>query len=853
MAAIPTNKKMARKPTEEPISGEAAAGASAPKQPAKGLDQNVQKESMGTNAGVSQQLKPGQLFAWFELQQELENGRTGAVWLAQDFSVKRPVEKVALKFLPDSVVRNKTAVEDLKSEISRRIPLRHPNILRVFAMVESKARVAIPMEHLDGQSLSRLRLTEPNQFFEVRDVEKWVQQLCEAVEYAHQEIGVVDGNIVPENLIIGPDGNLKLKEFGVSNCISDSMRRWEKALPEPGENILYQSPQQKAGEPPVRADDLFSLGAILYELLTGQPPLEVAEKGISSMTGRRAELGLKGEAIPKAWEDAVAACLASDPLQRPESAIELKNRLKIVSPPSDVPAATDTEIQVGSLGYFAFRLRPDAKPKGPRRTLPGRKLWGVIAGLIFILALALAIAFYSFHRTANSELGRIVVNTIPNQARVFLDGIPRGITPLVLEDIAPGNRQLRIELEGYEEKILVLPVSQGAQGSFQVIHLVPIGATTSSGMSPTSTPASKSSEANRIATPETTPEVRRAPTSQSAPTVSPEVSSAPAIQTSPSPLSELKPVPSSEPVSAASPEASLAPTPQTSPVPPSEAKPESSSEPVSAASPENSSAANPQTSPAPPLEEKPASTSQAIAAVSPENSPAATPEPTPVSSPEVTPSPSSEPVSAASPQVGSEPAREAVPAPSPQAEQTPSSEVGPTVSSSETARQSEKQSAGPSSISLSQADIDATKEEVIKRINALPGVAPEKKAILIENLHKARSMVRLTVIPFESGQANLRRAAVNELVNAFAKPEMRDKISDPTTILVVAGYADAGGRADLNLRVSRERAESVTKVLKEQANLLNAMQTIGMGGTDLLDSNRREQNRAVEVWAVVPW
>ena len=851
MAAIPINKKMARKPTEEPISEDAAAGASAPQQPAKGVDQNVSKESMGTTAGVSQQLKPGQLFAWFELQHELENGRTGAVWLAQDFSVKRPVEKVALKFLPDSVVRNKTAVEDLKSEISRRIPLRHPNILRVFAMVESKARVAIPMEHLDGQSLSRLRLTEPNQFFEVRDVEKWVHQLCEAVEYAHQEIGVVDGNIVPENLIIGPDGNLKLKEFGVSNCISESMRRWKKELPEPGENISYQSPQQKAGEPPVRADDLFSLGAILYALLTGEPPLDVAEKGISSMTGRRAELGLKGEAIPKAWEDAVAACLASDPLQRPESAIELKNRLKIVSPPSDVRAATDTEIQAGSLGYFAFRPRPDAKPKGPMRALPGRKLWGVIAGLIFLLALASAIAFYSFHRTANSELGRIVVNTIPNQARVFLDGIPRGITPLVLEDIAPGNRQLRIELEGYEEKILVVPVSQGAQGSFQVIHLVPIGATTSSETSPT--PASKSSEANRIATPETTPNVRPALTPEPAPTLSPEVSSAPAIQTSPSPPSESKPAPSSEPVSAGSPEASLTPTPQTSPVPRSEAKTESSSQPVSAGSPEKSSAASPQTSPAPPVEEKPAPTSEAITAVSPENRPAVTPEPTPVSSPEVTPSPTSEPVSGGSPGVSSEPAREAVPAPSLQANQTPSSEVGPTVSPSETASQSEKQSAGPSSISLSQADIDATKEEVIKRINALPGVAPEKKAILIENLHKARSMVRLTVIPFESGQANLRRAAINELVNTFAKPEIRDKISDPTTILVVAGYADAGGRADLNLRVSRERAESVTKVLKEQANLLNAMQTIGMGGTDLLDSDRREQNRAVEVWAVVPW
>ncbi len=792
MAAIPISNKMARKPTKEPISQEAAAGASAAKQPAKVLDQNVPKESMGTSAGVSQQLKPGQLFAWFELQRELDNGRTGAVWLAQDFSVKRPVDQVALKFLPDGIVGNKTAVEELKSEISRRIPLRHPNVLRVFGLVESKARVAIPMEHLDGQSLSRLRLTKPNQIFEVRDVEKWAEQLCEAVEYAHQEVGVIDGNIVPENLIIGPDGNLKLKEFGISNCISDSMRRWKKATPEPGENMSYKSPQQKAGEPPAMADDLFSLGAIFYELLTGQLPFGAGEKRISSMTERRAELGIKGEAIPKNWEEAVAACLANDPLQRPESAIELENRLKIVSSPSDVRAATDTGIQVGSLGYFAFQPRPVAKPKGPMRTSPSRKLWGVIAGLIFILALASAIAFYSFHRTANPELGRIVVNTIPNQAKVFLDGIPRGTTPLVLEDIAPGNRQLRIELEGYEEKILVIPVSRGAQGSSQVIHLVPVEATTSTEISPAPTPASSpasSSEANRKATPEATLEGRPAPTSEPAPTASPEVS--------------------------------LAPIPQTTPAPPSEVRPAPTSEPVSAASPNPSSAA--------------------------------TPGPTPASSPEVKPSPTSEPVPAASPEVSSDPARESVPGPSLQSNQAPSPEVGPTISSPETASQSEKQSAGPSSISLSQADIDATKGEVIKRINALPGVAPEKKAILIENLHKARSMVRLTVIPFESGRANLRRAAINELVNAFAKPEMRDKISDPTIILVVAGYADTGGRADLNLRVSRERAENVTKILKEQANLLNAMQTIGMGGTDLLDSNRPEQNRAVEVWAVVPW
>ena len=175
-----------------------------------------------------------------------------------------------------------------------------------------------------------------------------------------------------------------------------------------------------------------------------------------------------------------------------------------------------------------------------------------------------------------------------------------------------------------------------------------------------------------------------------------------------------------------------------------------------------------------------------------------------------------------------------------------------TPSSQEIATSNERQSTEPSQTPLSRPDVDSVKEGVIKRINALPGVNAEKKASLIEKMYKARSMERLTVIAFDMGQTTLHRAAADELVKAFERPEMRDKLSDPTTILVVAGYADTGGRADLNLRVSQERAENISRILREQAKLLNATQTIGMGGTELLDSKRPDQNRAVEVWAVVP-
>jgi outer membrane protein OmpA-like peptidoglycan-associated protein len=363
------------------------------------------------------------------------------------------------------------------------------------------------------------------------------------------------------------------------------------------------------------------LGAILYELLTGEAPffggdigVQVSGKIPRSMTERRAELGIRGEPIPKNWEETVAACLAKDPAQRPQSAAEVGKRLQ------NVPSRPASEVESVPKLKKTKPQPEKAKPQPPVRTPPTRKPWLTIAGIILVLAIGTAIAFFSLHRLAEPK-----------------------------------------------------------------------------------------------------------------PIISPSVSPTPSPEVNPTPSPEISPTPS----------------------------------------------------------------------------------------PEVNPTPS--------PEVSS--------TPSPQATITPI----------------ERQTTGPSPTPLSQHDIDATKEEVLKRINALPGISTDKKANLIEKMHKARSMERLIVIPFESGRIALRRAAADELVKTFSKPEMRDKLSDPTLILVVAGYADTGGRADANLRISRARAENVTRILKEQAMLFNAMQTIGMGGTELLDSTRPDQNRAVEVWAVVPY
>jgi outer membrane protein OmpA-like peptidoglycan-associated protein len=156
------------------------------------------------------------------------------------------------------------------------------------------------------------------------------------------------------------------------------------------------------------------------------------------------------------------------------------------------------------------------------------------------------------------------------------------------------------------------------------------------------------------------------------------------------------------------------------------------------------------------------------------------------------------------------------------------------------------------SISLSKSDVDATREDVLKRINAMPRFSADEKKRLTEKMEMARSMERVVVIRFETGQTALGKSAMEDLMKRFKSKELEDKISDPTVVFVIAGYADAAGDPKKNLQISQQRADNVMRVLRERTNLLNVVHSVGMGSTDLLDSKRTDQNRAVEIWAVAP-
>lgn len=586
------------------------------------------------------QLEPGKLFAWFELERELEAGPTGPVWIAQNYSPKRQAKQATLKFLPDIILGDPATVEELKHEVRRRTLLKHPHIARFYDLVRDKGRLAAHTEYVEGQSLSKSRSARPNSVFEVRDLEKWVGELCRTLDYVHRNIGAIGDGIRPENLIVDDAGNLKLKDLGIEDCITKWMNH-STVMQDDGNLAAYRSSRWTGGEKPAVADDVYLLGVVIYESLTGTKPFDTGniasaqcgEKTPVSMTRRRAELGIAGKAVPNIWEETVAACLAKDPRQRPQSAAEVEARLKGAA--SGVPQNSEVRSPASSI----------AKKTSSIASLRG--IWLTLFGVLLLLLSVLLIARFSSHETPVAK-----------------------------------------------------PGAPSPSGSIREKFL------------PAATPAL---------------------------TISAEVSPTPSIETSP--------------------------TPQ--------------------------------------------------------------PDPKPVRAPEIAATPFAETTPKASLKINSPPSGQQTPANS-------------------------RQLSNSISTALKKPGLDATKEEVIKRINALPGASAGKKTALIEKMYNARSIERLTVIPFDRGQTALSRAGSDELVKAFNSTELRDKLSDPTAILVVAGYADPGGNPDQNLRFSVKRAQNVSKILSGQLGLSNAIRTIGMGGTQLLDSTKPDQNRAVEVWVVLP-
>ncbi len=260
------------------------------------------------------------------------------VWLAWDEKQNRDV---SLKFFPALAKEDASALANLKREVKKlQEELKNPQLVAIYDVEVDGLVVALATEYVEGTTLATLRDQKKNKCFAPQEMADMLQQLCTVLEQSHTDSQILHGNIKPSNLLITQKGQLKIADYGLEPVINDFISRTTEAKPA-GRNLSYSSPQKASGEPYRLSDEIYSLGATVYELLTSRPPfytgdlsLQVSQKVPPPMVHRRKELRVIGEPVPRVWEETIAACLAKDPAQRPQSISKLVEGLELEAPPS---------------------------------------------------------------------------------------------------------------------------------------------------------------------------------------------------------------------------------------------------------------------------------------------------------------------------------------------------------------------------------------------------------------------------------------------------------------------------------------------------------------------------------------
>lgn len=200
----------------------------------------------------------------FVIIEEINRGSMGIIFKARDVVLD---EIVALKVLNDFLLSEESAIKRFKQEAKAAKKLSHPHIVRIHDFYDSGDKKFISMEYIEGIDLKRL--IQQKKKLPEEQVYHYLLQICDALAYAHN-IGIVHRDIKPANIMVTPDDQIKITDFGIAKILKheDATKSGTSIMGTP----LYMAPEQILGSPIDRRADIYSLGVVLYEMLTGTPP-----------------------------------------------------------------------------------------------------------------------------------------------------------------------------------------------------------------------------------------------------------------------------------------------------------------------------------------------------------------------------------------------------------------------------------------------------------------------------------------------------------------------------------------------------------------------------------------------------
>jgi serine/threonine-protein kinase len=255
----------------------------------------------------------------YKLLSPLGAGGMAMVYKAQDLSLGR---LVAVKVLRDQLTNDPEFLARFQQEARSAANLQHPNIVTVHDFGRDGGRYYIVMEYIEGQDLKGLIKAQGGPFPVAQALDLFIQ-MCAGIGYAHRA-GLVHCDVKPQNMLVTPDGRLKVTDFGIARAF---------VARAPGETTdvvwgspQYYSPEQAAGESPSPASDVYSLGVVMYEMLAGRLPFVAATQPALAMMHLREEppnIALFNPAIPEALAIIVHKVLAKEPSARYRTADQL--------------------------------------------------------------------------------------------------------------------------------------------------------------------------------------------------------------------------------------------------------------------------------------------------------------------------------------------------------------------------------------------------------------------------------------------------------------------------------------------------------------------------------------------------
>ncbi|HEX4436635.1 MAG TPA: protein kinase [Solirubrobacteraceae bacterium] len=371
----------------------------------------------------------------YRLEGRLGFGGMSTVHLAMDLRLER---QVAVKLLAEHLADDPAFVSRFQREAQAAARLIHPNIVQVFdsGRDQGSDQYFIVMEYIEGQSCAEI--LRDDGWVDVAEGLSIIEQACEGLDYAHRH-GVVHRDVKPGNLLRSLEGEVKLADFGIAKATEQS------SITQVGSVLgtaAYLAPEQARGEEAGPSADLYALGVVTYQLISGRLPYEagsLTELALKQQQEAPPTLDTLVAAVGPELADAVAMALALDPRDRYKTANEMRRALhdgaRGITPtrPSNSPSAQATTVLAGTrrgpdtapaTAVVTRRPRqgpPRARPAAtkqppPPRTRPAGKgrgrLVGVLVGLLALALVVVAIVVLTAPAPTKVVLRNVVYNDI---------------------------------------------------------------------------------------------------------------------------------------------------------------------------------------------------------------------------------------------------------------------------------------------------------------------------------------------------------------------------------------------------------------------------------------------------------